>query len=133
MNTEFTIFRVKEGKEKRAEEWMRQITARRAECVKTLEREAMYFESVFKAYFDNRMYLAWYSVQGEIHGDVDESEHEIDRLHCTFWDECLDLEWKPVDMEHVVSFAPPSVDSEISRIDKTNQQTKVNDGKVDKL
>ena len=122
MNTEFTIFRVKEGKEKRAEEWMRQITGRRAECVETLEREAMYYESVFKSYYENRMYLAWYSVQGNQHGEVDESDYDIDKLHCAFWNECLDFEWKPLDMEHVVSFAPPSVDSEIARIDKESQQ-----------
>jgi len=124
MNTEFTIFRVKKGKEERAEEWMREITSRRAECVDTLEREAMYYESVFKANFADRMYLAWYSVQGELHGDVNESEHEIDKLHCEFWNECLDLDWRPVDMEHVVSFAPKSIDEEISRIDILNQSAK---------
>ena len=124
MKTEFTIFRVKQGKEERAEEWMRTISLRRDECIDTLEREAMYYESVFKSYFENRMFLAWYSVQGDVHDNVNESTHEIDKLHCAFWDECLDLEWQPWDMEHVVSFAPPSIDAEISRIDIENQQAR---------
>ena len=132
MNTEFSIFRVKKGKEERAEEWMRQITARRAECIDTLDREAMYYESVFKSMFEDRMYLAWYSVQGDVHGEVDESEHEIDKLHCAFWNECLDFDWRPVDMEHVVSFAPKSVDNEISKIDQLNQQAKKESGKIEK-
>jgi len=104
MNTEFTIFRVKKGKEGRAEEWMREIANRRAECVDTLE-----------------------------HGKVDESEHEIDKLHCAFWNECLDFDWRPVDMEHVVSFAPKSVDEEISRIDRLNQSEKKKAGKIESL
>jgi len=133
MNTEFTIFRVKKGKEGRAEEWMREIANRRAECVDTLEREAMYYESVFKTRFADRMYLAWYSVQGDLHGKVDESEHEIDKLHCAFWNECLDFDWRPVDMEHVVSFAPKSVDEEISRIDRLNQSEKKKAGKIESL
>ena len=132
MNTEFSIFRVKKGKEERAEEWMRQITARRAECIDTLDREAMYYESVFKSMFEDRMYLAWYSVQGDVHGEVDESEHEIDKLHCAFWNECLDFDWRPVDMEHVVSFAPKSVDNEISKVDQLNQQAKKESGKIEK-
>ncbi len=117
MKTEFTIFRVRQGKEARAEEWMQLITDRRDECIATLEREAMYYESVFKTWFDGRLYLAWYSVQGDIHGDVTESDHEIDKLHCAFWDECLELEWKPVDMEHVVSFAPERVRNLIDELD----------------
>jgi len=133
MNTEFTIFRVKKGKEARAEEWMRQIASRRAECVDTLEREAMYYESVFKSMYEDRMYLAWYSVQGDLHGDVEESEHEIDKLHCAFWDECLDFEWRPIDMKHVVSFAPASVDEEIARVDLLNQNAKKAAGKIEKL
>lgn len=133
MNTEFTVFRVKKGKEDRAEEWMRQISHRRAECVDTLEREAMYYESVFKSYYEDRMYLAWFSVQGGVHGEVDDSEHDIDKLHCTFWKECIDLEWRPLDMEHVVSFAPPSVDGEISRIDSANQQAKEKTGTIECL
>jgi len=43
MNTEFTIFRVKKGKEKRAKEWMRQLASRRAECVENYNTIACVF------------------------------------------------------------------------------------------
>ncbi len=39
-------------------------------------------------------------------------------------DECLYFEWRPLDMEHVVSFAPSSADVEISGIDTLNQEAK---------
>ena len=48
MNTEFTLFRVKQGKEARANEWMQKPKQRREECIATLKREAMLYESVFK-------------------------------------------------------------------------------------
>ena len=130
MKTEFTIFRVKEGKEERAEEWMRKLALRRAECIDTLEREAMYYESIFKSCFENRMYLAWYSIQGDSHGDVNESEHEIDKLHCAFWDECLDFDWQPLDMAHVVSFATANIEAEVVSTDRLNQQALKNSDSV---
>jgi hypothetical protein len=48
MKTEFTTFRIKKGKEKLAEEWLEELKKRQDECVKTLEREKMLFESIFK-------------------------------------------------------------------------------------
>ena len=84
MKTECTFFKVKQGTEERAEEWMRTISLRRDECIDTLEREAMYYESVFTSYFENCMYLAWHSVRGNARDDVNESTHEINKLHCAF-------------------------------------------------
>lgn len=122
METEFTIFRVKKGKEKRAGEWMEMLVARRNDCVATLEREAMYYETIFQTKFQDRMYLAWFSVQGDIHGDVNESMHEIDKLHCAFFEECLEIEaWRPIDMEHVVTFAPSEIEKHIVNLDLQSQ------------
>jgi len=54
--TEFSTYAVKVGKEARAEEWMRTLVERRAECVETLEREKMHYECIFKCVRDGRMY-----------------------------------------------------------------------------
>lgn len=110
MNTEFSIFRVIAGKESRAQEWMKLLIDRRADCIETLEREAMFYESVFQKQVDGRLYLAWFSVQGKSGQDVESSTHPIDELHLLFWKECIDTSWKSIDMEHVVSFFPEPVD-----------------------
>jgi len=115
MKTEFTTFRVKEGKEERAKAWMEILTRRRLECVATLDREKMYYESIFLSYREGRMFLSWYSVQGEDGRDVASSEHEIDKIHLEFWHECIDLEWPPEDLTHVVSFVPEFVQKAIDK------------------
>lgn len=102
------------------------LVARRSECIATLEREAMHYETIFRTNFQDRVYLAWFSVQGDAHGDVKESEHEIDKLHCAFFDECLEIDtWRPVDMEHVVSFVPSEIEDFIAEAN-TKSQRKIN-------
>ena len=118
MNTELSIFRVIAGKESRADEWMRVLASRRADCVATLDREAMHLESVFKHHHEGRMYLAWFSVQGAHHASVESSGHEIDKLHVSFWRECIDATWSAFDMEHVVTFAPSLVDETLLERDE---------------
>jgi len=81
MNSEFSVFRIKAGKEARANEWMQTVQARQEECVAALEREAVYYESVFRVMRNGRLYLAWFSVQGDSHQHVETSEHPIDVLH----------------------------------------------------
>jgi len=120
MKTEFSLFRVKIGKHARALEWMQVLRDRRDECIDTLEREAMYYESVFKTEFNNRLYLAWFSVQGDVHASVHDSKHPIDKLHLEFWDECIEQEFKPIDMQHIVSFSPPAVEAAINKQDRLN-------------
>ena len=117
MNTEFTLFRVKQGKEARANEWMQILQQRREECVATLKREAMLYESVFKVTHNERLYLAWYSIQGDSPEPVETSEHPIDVLHMQFWRECIDTDMPAIDMEHVVSFAPAEVRVAIEEAD----------------
>lgn len=116
MNTEFTTYRVKEGKEKQALEWMKILQDRRDDCIETLAREKMGYESVFKIMIDGRLFLSWFSVQGEGADAVEGSEHEIDMIHCRFHQECIDPNFEPYDHEHVVSFSVPEVERAVSAI-----------------
>jgi hypothetical protein len=107
--TEFMTFRVRAGKEARAREWMALLKARQRDCVATLARERMRFESIFAIERDGRLHLSWLSVQGDGGASPKTSEHEIDRLHMAFWRECIDDAWTPETHEHVVDFVPDDV------------------------
>lgn len=65
----------------------------------TLNDEKMYVETIFREELDGNEYLYWYSVQGEGGVDVKESNHEIDKLHLQYWEECIDKEFRPVDLK----------------------------------
>ena len=58
-------------------------------------------------------YLYWYSVQGENGSAVEESESYIDKKHIEYWDECIDPEYKPVDLVLEQSLIAPIVDEVI--------------------
>jgi L-rhamnose mutarotase len=117
LQIEFTTFRIIDGKEEQAKEWMRVLTARRDECVATLAREKMALESIFMYEKESRLFLSWYSIQGDNPADVESSEHGIDNIHCQFWDECIDTLYKPDDHQHVVSFYSNSFARLLSEID----------------
>ena len=119
MVTEFDTFRVKAGKEEAAREWMNTITQRKAECIKTLAREKMALESVFLTEKGGRLYLSWFSIQGSNPEDVDTSEHEIDKIHCEFWEECIDTTYEQAKFKHVVTFAPTIVDHSLNEATNT--------------
>jgi hypothetical protein len=107
--TEFISFPIKRGKETRAQEWMDVLRKHQRECVKTLDREAMHFESIFRSVFDGVTYLSWFSVQGTSGAHVTSSFFTVDKLHMEFWEECVDRSVPPLTFEHVLSFIPPSV------------------------
>ena len=44
---------------------------------------------------------------------VEESESYIDKKHLEYWDECIDMEYKPVDMELEESLVAPAVEKVI--------------------
>ena len=113
MKTELVSFAIRAGMEPEAEVWLRMLQQRRAECVATLDRERMRYEAIFKSRQDGRMYLSWFSVQGEDGLPIDESPFEIDRLHSEYWDRCIDRDVSPIVGEHVVSFAPADVESAV--------------------
>jgi Family of unknown function (DUF6176) len=111
--TELMSFAVKPGKEARAEEWMKLLIERQAECNQTLDREAMHFETIFKCQMGERMVLSWFSVQGDKGAHVSSSPFPIDQLHMQFWQECIDPNVPPLKFEHVVNFLPPAVQAAI--------------------
>ena len=107
--TELMSFPIKRGKEARAQEWMDALRQHHAECVQTLDREAMHFESIFRSELNGVTYLSWFSVQGTSGAHVVTSPFAIDKLHLQFWDECVDRSVSPLEFQHVVDFIPPSV------------------------
>lgn len=111
--TELMTFAVKCGMEAKAEEWMRVLVERKAECIQTLDRERMHYECIFKTMRDGRMYLSWFSVQGKAGAHVRGSPHPIYKVHMDYWNECIDREATPQRSEHVVSFVPSSVQQAI--------------------
>lgn len=110
ISTELTTFRIIAGKEPTAERWMETLRERRSECIETLPREMMAYESVFKIIIENRLYLTWFSAQGSDHYDVRSSDHPIDQLHLKFWDECIDKTFSPQEHTHQVTFCLPEVE-----------------------
>lgn len=113
--TEFMTFPVRLGKETRADEWMKTLVARQAECVSTLDREAIHFESIFRSEVNGRVYLSWLSVQGSKGSHVSTSPFPIDAVHMEFWRECIDATMEPTKHEHIVNFLPLAVAETIAR------------------
>lgn len=109
MKVELTRFKVKQGYESRAREWMELLNSRIDEVLATLEGERMYVENIFEEIDGETMYLYWFSIQGEGGIEVKESHHEIDRLHVQFWKECIDETYKGVDMTSLVTMIPKRV------------------------
>ena len=113
---ELTRFRIKKGKEAKAQEWMDFLNKRHVDTVATMAGEKMYVENVFKEKNpDGYTYFYWYSVQGEGGNVVEESESYIDKKHIEYWDECIDTEYKPVDMELEESLIAPAVEKVIEK------------------
>ncbi|MFS0783929.1 DUF6176 family protein [Bacillus sp. 1P06AnD] len=95
---ELTRFRVKQGKSNVVDQWMALLNEHMPEVLLTLKDEKMYVESIFREVAEDAEYLYWYSIQGPGGMAVEESCHEIDKKHLDFWHECIDEEYKPIDM-----------------------------------
>ena len=77
MKVELTRFRIKKGKETKAQEWMDFLNSHHEDTVATMAGERMYVENVFKEKnSDGYTYFYWYSLQGEGGQTVEESENE---------------------------------------------------------
>ncbi len=108
---ELTRFRIKKGKEQRAEEWMKFLNDHHADTVSTMSGEKMYVETVFKEEnADGYMYFYWYSIQGENGNAVEDSESYIDKKHLEYWEECIDNTYRPVDMTLMQSLLAPKIE-----------------------
>lgn len=109
MNVELTRFKVKEGKSKIVDEWLLFLNENMKETLITLEKEKMYVETIFREVLNGDEYLYWYSVQGENGQEVEESEHWIDKKHLEYWEECIDKNFKPIDLSTEVVMIPEKV------------------------
>lgn len=109
MNVELTRFKVKEGKSKIVDEWLLFLNENMKETLITLEKEKMYVETIFREVLNGDEYLYWYSVQGENGQEVEESEHWIDKKHLEYWEECIDKNFKPIDLSTEVVMIPENI------------------------
>lgn len=99
INVELTRFKVKPGKKERVEQWMRLLNDHMSSVLLTLNEEKMYVETIFREEINGTLYLYWYSIQGEGGIAVQESNHEIDKMHLKFWEECIDASYSPIDLK----------------------------------
>jgi len=109
INIELTRFKVKEGKSKLVDEWLLFLNENMSETLITLEKEKMYVETIFREVFNGEEYLYWYSVQGEGGQEVEESDHWIDKKHLEYWEECIDKNFKPIDLKTEVVMIPNNI------------------------
>lgn len=82
-------FEVNAGKEAKFREWMDYLRENRGLAVETLEGEKMYFESVFSEQIDGKTYAYWLTFNGEGGKPVESSNHELDKKHLEYWNECI--------------------------------------------
>ena len=106
MQVELTRFKVKAGKTQKVDEWLKFLNENMNDVLVTLEDEKMYVETIFREEIDGNQYLYWYSIQGERGQYVEESHHWIDKKHLEYWNECIDADYKPVDLTTEVVMIP---------------------------
>lgn len=109
MIVELTRFRVKPGKSKKVDEWLEFLNENMEGVLLTLEREKMFVETIFREELDGCEYLYWYSVQGENGESVETSDHEIDKKHLEYWDECIDPTFGSKDLTTEVVMIPKRI------------------------
>ena len=109
MNVELTRFRVKKGKSQQVDEWMQLLNDNMDKVLLTLQDEKMYVETIFREELNGEEYLYWYSVQGIGGIEVNDSLHEIDKIHLRYWNECIDPTFKPIDLETKVVMIPDNI------------------------
>ncbi|MET3576580.1 DUF6176 family protein [Bhargavaea ullalensis] len=109
MNVELTRFRVKPGKSAVVDEWLRFLNEHMSDVLVTLEGEKMWVETIFREQLNGEEYLYWYSVQGEGGLEVEQSGHWIDKKHLEYWDECIDPDFRPVDLKTEVVMIPDRI------------------------
>ncbi len=82
-------FEVIAGKEDKFKEWMDYLRQHRTLAVATLADERMYFETVLTEKIEGVTYAYWLSFKGEGGKPVESSNHELDKVHLAYWNECI--------------------------------------------
>lgn len=93
LHVELERFRVLQGKEEKAREWMEFLQTHLEEVKKTLPEEKMFVESIFEETIEGVLYLYWVSYQGIRAEDVVFSDGFIDTKHLEYWNECIDRDY----------------------------------------
>ena len=109
INIELTRFRVIKGISEKVDEWMKFLNDNMKDVLLTLEGEKMYIETIFREILDGEEYLYWYSIQGEGGIEVENSESWIDTRHLEYWEECIDKDFKPKDLDVQVVMIPEKI------------------------
>lgn len=109
LNVELTRFKVKKGKSKVVDEWLSFLNDNMNETLLTLEAEKMYVETIFREVLNGDEYLYWYSVQGIGGQEVEDSESLIDKKHLEYWKECIDKDFKAIDLKTEVVMIPTQI------------------------
>ena len=109
MEVELTRLRIKKGKAHRVDEWLQMINTRIGEALKTLEREGMKLEIIFREVIDEDDYLCWLTIQGEGGEPIETSPFELDHEHMKFGEECIDQEYGGHEAQPQVILLPPQV------------------------
>lgn len=104
MKVELSKFRVKEGKSKRVDEWIKYMHENMDDILLNLEGEKMYVETIFREAFNDVEYLYWYSVQDD--NPSDSEDINIDEKHLKFFEECIDKRFRPEDMKAEIVMIP---------------------------
>ena len=109
MKVELTRLRIKRGKAHRVDEWLQIINARIGEALKTLEREGMKLEIIFREVIGEDDYLCWITIQEEGGEPIETSPFELDHEHMKFGEECIDHEYGGHEAQPQVILLPPQV------------------------
>ncbi len=110
MNVELSKFRVIKGMEDKALEWIKFLQDNKDSVLKTLDGENMYVETIFSERDDEYMYLYWYSIQGENGIAVENSNHDVDKIHVEYWGKCIDESVVPINLTHQLTLLPKRVE-----------------------
>lgn len=79
---------IRPGMEKEAERWMQMLNDRHAEAVRTLERERVAVEIVFRGRDEHGDWLVWVMLHGEGSESIADSPFAIDHDHAAFAERC---------------------------------------------
>lgn len=108
-NIELSRVKVKDGKSKIVDEWLKFLNDNMEDTILTLEGEKMYVETIHREIFHGEEFLYWYSIQGQGGIDVYESDSYIDKKHLEYWSECIDNNHKMEQIEPVVVMIPDKI------------------------
>ncbi|MEP6713118.1 MAG: DUF6176 family protein [Ferruginibacter sp.] len=82
-------FEMNRGKEGKFNEWMKWHYDEHTAIIETLEREKMYFESIFTDTINQKDVLYWLTIDGEGGAPVDNSPLKIDSVHNQYMKEII--------------------------------------------